>query len=77
MISPEEVIFVGDNSADGTAGVAKELARHDARVRCIRRVGRSGLSVTARTPWLEADIGQDRNQLKVFPKFGNGDQSCQ
>ena len=39
-----EVIFVDDNSPDGTAQVAKDLAREDARVRCIRRVGRRGLA---------------------------------
>lgn len=39
-----EVIFVDDDSSDGTAAVAKELARRDTRVRCIRRIGRQGLS---------------------------------
>lgn len=39
-----EVVFVDDNSSDGTAAVAKELARRDPRVRCIRRIGRRGLS---------------------------------
>ena len=39
-----EVIFVDDDSPDGTAEVAKALACLDVRVRCIRRVGRHGLS---------------------------------
>ena len=39
-----EIIFVDDDLPDGTAEVAKELGRHDPRVRCIRRVGRRGLS---------------------------------
>jgi dolichol-phosphate mannosyltransferase len=39
-----EVVFVDDDSPDGTAGVARGLAREDARVRCIRRIGRRGLS---------------------------------
>jgi dolichol-phosphate mannosyltransferase len=39
-----EVIFVDDNSPDGTADVVRELARKDSRVRCIRRIGRRGLS---------------------------------
>jgi len=39
-----EVVFVDDNSPDGTAGVVSEIARRDARVRVIRRVGRRGLS---------------------------------
>jgi dolichol-phosphate mannosyltransferase len=39
-----EVIFVDDDSPDGTAEAAKALACRDVRVRCIRRVGRYGLS---------------------------------
>jgi dolichol-phosphate mannosyltransferase len=39
-----EVIFVDDNSPDGTAAAVRELARGDSRVRCIRRIGRRGLS---------------------------------
>jgi dolichol-phosphate mannosyltransferase len=39
-----EVIFVDDNSPDGTASVVKEIAARDARVRCLRRVGRRGLA---------------------------------
>lgn len=39
-----EVIFVDDDSPDGTALVARDIGRFDARVRCIRRVGRRGLS---------------------------------
>ncbi|WP_072564447.1 glycosyltransferase family 2 protein [Granulibacter bethesdensis] len=39
-----EVLFVDDNSPDGTADAARDLARHDHRVRCIKRVGRRGLS---------------------------------
>lgn len=39
-----EVIFVDDDSPDGTADAARALARQDARVRCIRRIGRRGLS---------------------------------
>jgi dolichol-phosphate mannosyltransferase len=39
-----EVVFVDDNSPDGTAAEAHRLGRLDARVRCIRRIGRRGLS---------------------------------
>jgi len=39
-----EVIYVDDNSPDGTAERVREIARTDARVRCIRRFGRRGLS---------------------------------
>ena len=39
-----EVIFVDDDSPDGTADLVKALAARDSRVRCIRRVGRRGLA---------------------------------
>ena len=39
-----EVVFVDDDSPDGTAAKACEIARTDPRVRCLRRVGRRGLS---------------------------------
>ncbi len=39
-----EVVFVDDDSPDGTADVAKAIAARDPRVRCIRRVGRRGLA---------------------------------
>ena len=39
-----EVIFVDDNSPDGTAAVARALGQDDDRVRCIRRIGRRGLA---------------------------------
>ncbi len=39
-----EVIFVDDDSPDGTAQAARALAAADPRVRCIRRIGRRGLS---------------------------------
>lgn len=39
-----ELIFVDDDSPDGTAARVRELAQHDARIRVIRRLGRRGLS---------------------------------
>jgi dolichol-phosphate mannosyltransferase len=39
-----EAIFVDDNSPDGTSDVVHSLALQDARARCIRRIGRRGLS---------------------------------
>ena len=39
-----EVIFVDDNSPDGTAAAARAIGAGDSRVRCIRRIGRRGLA---------------------------------
>jgi dolichol-phosphate mannosyltransferase len=39
-----EVVFVDDDSPDGTAEVVKAIAAGDRRVRCIHRIGRRGLA---------------------------------
>ena len=39
-----EVVFVDDDSPDGTAAEVRAAARTDPRVRCIQRLGRRGLS---------------------------------
>ena len=39
-----EIVFVDDNSTDGTAAVARTIGEADSRVRCIRRIGRRGLA---------------------------------
>ena len=39
-----EVIFVDDDSPDGTADAARAIAAHDSRVRVLQRVHRRGLS---------------------------------
>jgi len=44
MGNPVEILVVDDDSRDGTADLVRNLARHDARVRIIQRVGRSGLA---------------------------------
>src|ERR1700722_12280105 len=68
-----EVIFVDDNSPDGTWNVVRDLARQDSRVRCIRRVGRRGLSgaciegiLASSAPCaavIDADLQHDETQL--------------
>src|SRR5246127_3658069 len=68
-----EVIFVDDNSPDGTWDVVRGLARRDARVRCIRRIGRRGLSgaciegiLASSAPCaavIDADLQHDETQL--------------
>ncbi len=39
-----EVIFVDDDSEDGTADRVRSITRADRRIRCVQRVGRRGLS---------------------------------
>ncbi len=39
-----EVIFVDDDSPDGTAEAVRGLARQQANIRCLQRLGRRGLS---------------------------------
>ena len=39
-----EVVFVDDNSPDGTAAEVRRIAQTDPRIRCIRRIGRRGLA---------------------------------
>jgi dolichol-phosphate mannosyltransferase len=39
-----EVVYVDDDSPDGTAAEVRRIAQTDRRVRCIRRIGRRGLA---------------------------------
>lgn len=39
-----EILFVDDDSPDGTADLAREIAGRDRRVRVLRRIGRRGLA---------------------------------
>src|SRR6185312_6635587 len=39
-----EVVFVDDDSPDGTADAVRALARHQGNVRCLQRLGRRGLA---------------------------------
>jgi len=39
-----EIIFVDDDSPDGTADKVKSIAMFDPQIRCIKRIGRRGLS---------------------------------
>jgi dolichol-phosphate mannosyltransferase len=39
-----EVVFVDDDSRDGTAAAVRAIAQRDPRVRCLQRIGRRGLA---------------------------------
>ncbi|MFZ1110427.1 MAG: glycosyltransferase family 2 protein [Rhodomicrobium sp.] len=69
-----EVVFVDDDSRDGTAAAIVERCRADPRVRLIRRIGRRGLSsavvegiLSTSTPFvavIDADMQHDERLLK-------------
>jgi dolichol-phosphate mannosyltransferase len=71
-----EVIFVDDNSPDGTWNVVRDLAATDSRVRCLRRIGRRGLSgaciegiLASSAPYvavIDADLQHDETRLPVM-----------
>src|SRR5258707_8536386 len=51
---PWEMIVVDDDSPDGTSNVAFGLATTDARLRCLRRVNRSGLAGAVIEGWMSS-----------------------
>ncbi len=71
-----EVIVVDDDSADGTADIVDAIARRDHRVRCIRRIGRRGLSsaciegfLSSSAPYLaviDGDLQHDETVLATM-----------
>lgn len=68
-----EMIFVDDDSPDGTAAAVRALAGEDTRVRCLQRIGRRGLSsacvegmLASSAPFLaviDADLQHDERLL--------------
>ncbi len=68
-----EVIFVDDDSTDGTAETIKQIASLDKHVRCLHRIGRRGLSSACIEGMLgsaaeyvavmDADLQHDENVL--------------
>jgi dolichol-phosphate mannosyltransferase len=79
-----EAIFVDDNSPDGTSQVLRTLAENDSRARCIRRIGRRGLSgaciegiLASSAPCvavIDADLQHDETRLpQMLGILQNGD----
>src|SRR3984957_17587804 len=77
-----EAVFVDDNSPDGTWDVVRGLAAQDSRVRCIRRIGRRGLSgaciegiLASSAPCaavIDADLQHDETHLPKMPALLQG-----
>jgi dolichol-phosphate mannosyltransferase len=69
-----EVIFVDDDSSDGTADHARGLARRDFRVRCLQRLGRRGLStaciegvLASASPYVAVMDGDLQHDERLLP----------
>ena len=73
---PHEIIVVDDDSPDGTAAVTRDIGAEKPHVRCIRRVGRRGLSgacvegmMAANAPIIvimDADMQHDETRLPLM-----------
>jgi dolichol-phosphate mannosyltransferase len=71
-----EVIFVDDNSPDGTADQVRRIAALDRRVRIIERVGRRGLAsaciegmMSTPAPYVAVIDGDMQHDESVLPKM--------
>ena len=61
-----EIVFVDDDSPDGTASLVRDIARADRRVRCLQRVGRRGLSSAC----IEGMVGTEGAGRLIGPALG-------
>ena len=77
-----EIVFVDDDSADGTLQVLRDLARADARVRHLQRIGRRGLAsavvegiLSTSAPYvavMDADLQHDESKLaEMLSRLGS------
>jgi dolichol-phosphate mannosyltransferase len=71
-----EVIFVDDDSADGTAARVREIAARDPRVRCLQRIGRRGLStaciegvLASSAPYVAIMDGDLQHDERLLPRM--------
>jgi dolichol-phosphate mannosyltransferase len=71
-----EVIFVDDDSRDGTAGVVRRLARTRPNVRVVQRIGRRGLSsatiegaLASSAPYIAVMDGDLQHDEKLLPRM--------
>jgi len=79
------VIFVDDNSPDGTAEAVKAIAGADPRVQCLRRIGRRGLAgavvegmLASASPYvavIDGDLQHDETLLPAMLKVLRGDEA--
>ena len=71
-----EVIYVDDDSPDGTAELARQLGADDSRIRCVQRMGRRGLSsacvegmLASSAPYLAVIDGDLQHDERLLPQM--------
>jgi len=71
-----EVIYVDDDSPDGTASMVRALAQTNRRVRCLQRIGRRGLStaviegmLASNAPYLAVIDADMQHDEKLLPRM--------
>jgi dolichol-phosphate mannosyltransferase len=71
-----EIVFVDDDSADGTADFVRSLWQTDSRVRCIQRIRRRGLSsacvegiLATSTPLVAVMDGDLQHDERILPQM--------
>jgi len=69
-----EIIVVDDDSQDGTAAYARELAQEDARIRVLQRIGRRGLAsaviegmLASSAPFMAVMDGDRQHDHTILP----------
>jgi len=69
-----EVVYVDDDSPDGTADKVRELAQKDPRIRCLQRIGRRGLAtaviegmLASSAPYLAVIDADLQHDVKLLP----------
>ncbi len=71
-----ELVFVDDDSPDGTAELVRELAMTNSRVRCLQRIDRRGLSsacvegmLSSSAPYLAVIDGDLQHDERLLPRM--------
>jgi dolichol-phosphate mannosyltransferase len=71
-----EIIYVDDDSPDGTAELVRQLAAKDSRIRCVQRMGRRGLSsacvegmLASSAPYLAVIDGDLQHDERLLPQM--------
>jgi dolichol-phosphate mannosyltransferase len=71
-----EIVFVDDDSDDGTAAHARQIAQLNPRVRVVQRIGRKGLSSAAvegmlatSAPYLAVMDGDMQHDERILPRM--------